>query len=729
LDVTPDRLLDAALECWRSAYSPRASAYQTRLALDHTAPIAVLVQVMVPAEFAGILFTRDPLRDEATQMPVEVTPGRGDQIASGTMLPLRATLQRRTGKASLDVRAIPDPASRLPLLDWRQLIALAERIESLFQSPQDIEWAYAQGTFWILQSRPITTRHTTLRRQIWTRANAGEILPGVVTPLTWSVFKPILQAAGQHRAWSPLTLHWRWKLPSGFPDSPRLFRGRAYMELASVFASLGGLPGVDAEILHRLLGFEFQLCAPDELPIKLPRWHVMDPYRTIRFWLEMLGVTRTLTGAARRWLKTTNDLVCDGEIPSARCLDAIKRLWDQAAQILGLHLQCTCFAFSAFGLIDQTIRRYAEPEAVQNFQAGLIADFQNISTVQQGVAIWNLAQVARRTLAISRALFAHKSAADVIADWRASGDQEFLSQWDAFVARFGDRSTQEFELAIPHWDQDPTFVLQTMREIIEHKHPDPHARLIQQKANEDAHLARTLAQVEAKSARAAWLLRRLCAVYRTWVPLRENLKYALIVRFNRLRKEFLALGKYLADEHIIVAECDVMFLRYEEIRAAVEHPAATDYRALVAVRRAEYAENTRTPAPDVWIVTDGRETPMTLPTWRDSEVLQGIGCSPGIVTAMACVLDSVEGDLTVLPGQIIVAPSIDPGLTPLFLHAAGLVTEIGGMLSHGATVAREFGLPAVVAVPHATRLIQNGQSLTVDGFTGRVYLQTQECIE
>ena len=722
LNVTQSNLMDAIRECWQSACSARVRAYQTGRDLElGEASMAVLVQVMIPADYAGVLFTVNPL-DAEGRMSVEMTPGLGDGVAGGTIIPVRLTLDKR------GVASVHGQAQDVYPVKWSVLCELAERVEAFCRSPQDIEWACERDQFWILQSRPITACPVPARRQIWTRANVGEILPGVVSPLTWSVFQPILQAAGQYRAWSHLTLHWNWEHPCGaWPDSPRLFQGRAYLELGSVYIGFASLPGVTSDIMRRMLGFEFHLCRPDELPRKRPRWHVMDPYRAARFWLEMLGATRTLERQAGRWLRSRVDVSPLAEMRPEVELAFANKLRREAAQLLGLHIQCTSMAFSAFGLIDQVVRKHTDSEAVQVFEAGLIADFQNISTVQQTVAIWDLAQLAQRTPLVERVLLT-LPVEQIVAAW-GQADPGFLQAWQAFMAQFGDRSTQEFELSVAHWNEDPSFVLQRMREALLHQRLDPREQLNRQQVSDQVSLQHMLEQVRVRSTVEAWFLSRLVKSYKTWVPLRENLKYALVNRFNALRQLFIALGQHLAQNGRIADAHDVMFLQHQEIQDLIEYPdmPGLDARVLVERRQAEYLDHQHSSAADIWVSVDGRDMPMELPVSGGENMLQGIGCSPGLITAPACVLTTVEANMSAVPGQILVAPSIDPGLTPLFLSAAGLVTEIGGMLSHGATVAREYGLPAVVGVPHATRLIRNGQPITVDGFTGRVYLGSAEC--
>lgn len=730
-------LLEALRQCWTSATSrPARVYYRERAARYGQGGMAAIVQVMVPADCAGVLFTMDPLTNDPAHMVVEATPGLGDVVASGTRIPLCLNLDRQTGVVvPCSGSGIPGDAEQLQRIDWKLLQTLAIRVEELFNSPQDIEWAHSAQKFWLLQSRPITNRRERARRCLWTRANAGEILSGVVSPLTWSIFKPALQSAGLYRSRSLLTIHWKWQHPSGaWPDSPRLFLGRMYMDLGSVYTSFANMPGVSAEVLGRVLGFEFHLCRPDELPIRRPRWHVMDPVRALSFWLEMLGFTEVLPRKAQRWL---NESAADRHVgyraedgdPEA-LLHHIDQTLKETGQLLGLHIQCTSMAFGAFGLLDQLVRKVQDPLTVQDFEGKLLAGFEGISTVQQGIAIWDLAQAARHVPCVLEPLLTMESAEQVIRAWQGCAEAaHMVVLWDSFVARFGDRSTQEFELSVAHWDEDPSFVLQTMREILIHNRPDPRESLRRQEETGQQAVAEMLQCIRSQGAMPrAWLFGRLVASYRDFVLLRENLKYRLVGRFNSLRKMFLALGRIL-EQRDWIAECDdIFYLCHEEICRLVADPSgvAEGLKSVLAQRKQEHQVYTQSTAPDIWVTLDGQEMPMNLPDWENVTTLHGIGCSPGRVTGLAYILDTVRGGVAMPPGRILVAPFIDPGLTPLFMTAAGLVTEIGGTLSHGATVAREYGLPAVVRVPHVTRIIKDGQQITVDGFTGVVHLGPSE---
>lgn len=725
-------VLEAVRKCWVSSFSVGVQSYKTVSGLDKgETAVAVIVQLMILAEVSGVLFTVDPLSKNSNRIVMDLTEGLGDKVVAGTQSGVHLEADRATCElinlgdrkwANLSVGNV----------NWSDLIKMALRIERLMGGPQDIEWAYANQEFWILQSRHITVLSEGKPRQIWSRANAGEIMPGVVSPLTWSIFKPLLQAAGHYRSRSPFTIHWRWSYPHlTAPDSPRLICGRAYMELSSVYMGFGSMPGVSPEILQRVLGFELHLLTGDELPQKHFRWHIKDPYRYLRFWLEVHRITKSLSREAERHLywKEAIDYrsrANEVQILSGNIMPQIEKLLDETARVLGLHIQCTSMAFSVFGLLDRVLRRHLTDPEVDEFEAGLTAEFQEISTVEQSVAIWELARAAVKVPFICDTLLKIDSADELVEIWKLSpAAPDFLRLWDAFMSRFGDRGSQEFELAVAHWAEDPTMVVKTMRQIIMHQLPDPREQLKKRRDAWNLQCTRVVELIRSNgSLRDLWSFRKFIRVYGDFVSLRENLKYRVVGKFRSLREIFLALGRALVKRKLLFEYQDIFFLSYQEICQLLNQPSGYgfDLKALIRERKKTHEEYARSHAPDLWISVEGNDVPVRLEPSQRGSMLNGVGCSPGVATGPAHVFSSMNYTVLVQPGSIIVTNSIDPGMTPLFLTSAGLVTEIGGTLSHGATVAREYGLPAVVGVPHATEIIRTGQQITVDGYTGVVHM-------
>jgi len=722
LDVrTPDALYRAVLECWNSARTETAGAYTSASTgkLDNPGRsastgvrMAVIVQRMVAAHVSGVLFTANPANGNRRQMVVEIAPGTAG-VEQGRVTPTRLVLDKLSGR--IDRRVSDADAELIASLPLKALARAGQKIEGLFGAAQDIEWAVANGSLLILQSRPVTALPG--GREVWSRANAGEILPGVVTPLSWSVFQPVLRRAGWHSGRCPLTLHWRWRLPAGsWPDSPCLFDGRAYMELRSVYASFAGFPGVDAQVLHSALGFELDLLDPQELPERRPRWHPVDLYRWTRYGTEILGVTRSLHSAQRRLAQTSARLAARdlAQMDALALLRHSTALQEQAARVLGLHITCTALAFSAYGLLLRQLRTHYAPDALLELEKRLAAGALEMTTARHMRAIQEIARAVRDCPEANTILTGHPLA-EVPAIWRACPNAgEVTRQWDAFLREFGRRGTQEFELAVPSWEEDPSVVLAAVRDA-----------LMRPRTNEPLPV-----DIAPRIRAAGWLARRFYAAYTRLVPLRENLKHDVANLFCALRMVLLRLGAMLVQSGKLSCQEDVFFIEQAEICQMLglgERPKKRDPEDLVhfmATRRIAHQHYQNCEYAPVFARCDGAITPLALTKAGDGTVLRGIGCSAGTVTAPAAVLRALDGSQSVPSGCILVAPSIDPGLTPLLLNAAGLVTETGGMLSHGATLAREFGLPAVVSVPGITRAVQDGQMVSLDGSTGRVILST-----
>lgn len=729
-----DRLLHSIAQCYSSAWSDSLHAYQSIKELTTTSQIAIVVQVMVQADFSGILFTADPRTLDSSQLVVEMAIGLGDIVASGEVNPIRFSIDRKTGLIQ-KLQKIHEKSRDVDLskVPWDELFNYAMSIESIFHAPQDIEWAYHENHFWILQSRPITTFLSSSPRLVWSRANVGEILPGVIKPLSWSIFKPILLKAGYYRDKSPLTIHWNWQHPSGkWPDSPRLAAGRVYMDLASVFTSFANSPGVNAEILQKVLGFEFNYLRANEFPIKRPRKHVADPMRWFLFWMEALGITHLLEIAASKRQKRFAKFLIGRNLDSLsnQNLSIIKRiecLSEEAAKTFSLHLQTTSFAFSTFALMDALVKKYTTTSTAQRFETSLTSEFHEISTAQQTIAIWDLAHTIRENSYAWDALLHADPIRDVLKVWYKTPEAaSVVEKWDVFISKFGDRGTQEFELSKAHWDEDPSIVLKTVREIIESDQTNPYQRLSQNEDESTQLVHQIKKQIrENRGMLFSLFFSLLYKSFSHFVPLRENCKYQVIRWFNSIRKETLQLGENFVKQGFLETYDDIFYLTYREIKNIILHPVSKNKKLIKSTliqRKNEDQTYHNKPTFDLIITYKENDIPISLKGNLQNNVLKGIPGCHGIAIGSAYVLELEQSISQISPGQILVTSSVDPGLTPLLINATGLVTEIGGFLSHGATLARELGIPTVVSVPQATKLIRNGQKIMVNGYNGEVKL-------
>ena len=668
----------------------------------------------------------------------------------------------------------------------------------------------------------------------WTRANIGEVLPGVVTPLTWSVFLANLLRR-------PLSKVEAESSPNG---PIRLVKGRAYLRLDALLGSFCYLPGVGPDVVRQALGVDQEVHRSDGWK---PRDNLLARLSGGLFLAEILGWSPVLwlqlarlgtppTGGAfqlgsetvglsnlsLRAPKGRSNLMADQRLlrrfaprndiwprtemrpptdesptgegvstTSSALVRRIEKLIDWNTRCFQLHLKCTRYAIGAYGLLAYMLRHWLPAGGVE-LGVDLLAGQAELQTAEQGLALWRLAEQAR----------AHPSVAAVLEDevnWTTAqralqsteGGPKFLAALAVFLARHGARTVEEFELASPRWREDPTFVLTVIRNYL-HADPalDPAAELRQRRASGDAaihHIAQQMGLLKGR------LFRRVLQAYKADVPLRENMKYRLMEGYEALRHCFLALGDRLCIAGILDGKEDIFFLTAAEALAAGQDGAvnAGEMRAKVNRRRAERACQERFQPPEVIVGNDlscalantttalchseersDEESRFSQPEvaaqQRDSslpepalskaegvaqndisinceagaesilerglsdngmETLQGIGCSPGYAIGQARVIRDIALASHLRPGEILVAPSTDPGWTPLFLTAAAVVTDIGGFLSHGATVAREYGIPAVVNTKRASELVKNGQVIIVDGNQGVVHLSPRNLFE
>jgi pyruvate,water dikinase len=677
----------AIAACRASAGGDRARQYGERLA-GEAGGLSVLVQLQVPAEASGVLFTRHPLTGETRHLLLEAAPGLGEALVSGRVAPLRATLEKdgRLAAGSLDGEAGP----LLTKEQLGRLAGLAARVEAVLGPGQDIEWALAGGEICLLQARPVTTGLAERPAAgIWTRANVGEVLPGPVTPLTWAVFRATLQGdlsgllEGQEE-------------DEGDRSPVRRIFGRVYLRLDAMLDSFCYLPGVTPEVVARALGTPLPAAAAYTLPsgpaVRLAQ---------AAFLLDGLGLLPRMEILARRL----------PPLPPAGRMDA---LLDWTRRCFGLHLKATAYAAGAFGLLSALLARWA-PE-VANLLPALLQGRGDLQTADQGRQLWRLAGELRRSPELA-ALVQSGS------DWAAfqakaphlPGGPELLAAFAAFLEANGARAAGEFELAVPRWREEPDFLIGVLRGYLDTGDaapvPDPAS---------PGRQAATLAAGSHLGLLRGFVFRHLLASYSRFSTLRENLKYRLMEAFAALRLSFLEKGGSLKMKGVLESAEEIYFLTPAEIRALEQgRLSPQEARSRLEGRRSQHSRWSAETAPDL-LLGEGAAVAGETPAGPEPGVLIGIGCSPGVVTGIARVLTGIEQASDLRPGEILVAPHTDPGWTPLFLSCKAVITEIGGFLSHGATVAREYGIPCVVNVPAAAARIRTGDRIRVDGASGRI---------
>lgn len=717
--VGSDAFLDAVARCLASAESESARAYRQSTGAAAEARMAVVVQRMVPAVAAGVAFSIDPVTGDRDHVIVETVEGLGDALVSGQAEGQRFAVHRQ----SLALTERPSVPAVLTDDQVLAVVRAALRAEDLFGGPQDVEFAFDdRGKLWLLQSRPVTAVAAgprpdglggwfnefdtpTSDADLWTSANVQEILPGLLTPLTITTFNETVPKAYTD------DYHELGLLAAD--ENPRFmgcFYNRAFLNMEATRL-----------VASRVLGFregaleQQYLGGPIEDGWKTP----LPRFRTWRRRLvtapRMLRLMATLDTQADRAERAVFDAerkvravdpfaLSDAELQRYR-----ERILDFAARISRVHLRVTGVAGSGYDNILALVRPVLGDEAEGRVPT-LFSGLPGVESARISLDLWELSRIARD----------HGLAEALRAPGFDPRDPALPGPWrerfSAFIERHGHRGLNEMETAARTWRWDPAPVLAMVASYLEidPEHAPP-AVLARQEAERLA-LTREIDDRLGFVQRLAfrWLLPRA----QGWVALRERTK-SILVRAARLGDWHLeAVQARLVQYGIIADPADIFFLTHEEISAVLGRGVRLDLSARVLARRREYERNRHVILPERF---RGRPVPVEpAAAGHAGDVLKGTPVSPGRVTARARVILDPQADGPLLPGEILVAPVTDAGWTPLFALASGLVVDMGSALSHGSTVAREYGLPAVVNVRQGTTRIRTGDLVAIDGIAGTV---------
>ncbi|OHB67015.1 MAG: hypothetical protein A2Y76_07545 [Planctomycetes bacterium RBG_13_60_9] len=713
---------EAIKRCWASLWTERAYEYRRHNAIDHQqVEMAVIVQQQIEPEAAGVAFTADPVTGSRSRIVIEACRGLGEALVSGQVQPDRFVLRKKTLELIRRNFVAEEPS--LSLKSVQQLARSVRHIEKRLRCPQDIEWAVRDGTLWFLQARPITALPEPKPwedRQVWTNLNLGEVAPDVMTPMTYSVIMPmfgplfgdILRLFGADPRRSPLM-----GLVAGrlyFNINFGLAVARPFIsppKAAALNSAFGG---------EQVRGFErgeFDICEEDlpDVGFSWPRY--------ILSWPGIMG--RLITHRTSRMdrfvahLRAYNDAVA--RLPSQT--GTTEELVRKATHIFsGVTNDFTLLYFwsgaVAMGVLWKACRDWLGGNG-EGLGYRLLTAQGGMADVEAAFDLWRLAALAHEDKETEATL----SGDDWGTIWPslAATDhgRRFLAAWDRFMATHGQHSHNELELFSPRWSETPDYILALVRgylRSIDQTNPVEKQRQLAEQRERLAEQCRRKLTNPIKRWLFDWSLRQTGNLTRV----RENSKNEAVRLMAGYRRLFLELGERLRQQGILADREDVFFLEAAEIEPVVQGRADFDIKQRIAERRAEYEWNMALTPPPVVV---GRYDPQKHVAFKidaSVKVLQGLAVSPGVTTGRARVITQPSDGQHVEPGEILVAPVTNPAWTPYFLPAAGVVMDMGGILSHGAIIAREYGIPAVVNVGPASQLIRTGQLLRVDADRGTV---------
>ena len=733
LNVENCDLIDCIKKCWASLWSKRSINYRKAKDIqDDDLSMAVVVQEMCASDVSGVMFTVSPY-DENVCI-IESNWGLGESVVSGSITPDSFQVSRKTGKilkkdivskqemiTEVGVQNISESKQNIQSLSDEKLIQLytiGVQVENLYEQPMDVEWALAGGKFLLLQARPITVQtqagpHSNEETQqliqseissldriadgkntIWSHHNIAEVLPAPL-PMTWAIIKDFMSGqGGLGKAYRSLGFH-----PSKHVDQNGILDiicGRIYINLnreAELFFS--GFP-----LVHN---FEELKQNPQKALYAQATTHIK--HSTVSFWVKLpLHIVR-MTRAELKLSKCRanyDQILREQELPNFHEMvkseqhvaytelsdkELVHKFRGWTKKTLGEFAPKVLIAtlLAAFSLqkLENALKRCMNENEAKGLASRLISGESGNLTVETND---KLCQVANEEMSLND-----------------------------FLKDFGHRAVGEFELAKPRWREDKTYLEQIIQSYSQQKSKDTdtaevkNQRFKRQKDQRET-AQKTLNKLLKTHNRLKKQIENELDYTRRYMPFRETSKFYLMLGYEQIRRTLVELDSRYK------LEGDVFYLLPDELDSLIK---GERYNDVIAERKEHRKKILQIPLPDV-IFSDALNCIGQHQQIDASETFTGLGVSAGEAKGDARVLVNPSDIRPTDKDYILVCPSTDPAWTPLFLKAAGLVMERGGMLSHGAVVAREYGVPAVVNIADATRSIEDGQTLQVDGNQGTV---------
>jgi pyruvate,water dikinase len=691
-----DATVDAIRRCFASLWEDRAAHYRHARGFDpQRATMAVVVQALVASDVAGVAFSMNPISGSLGEAVVNAAWGLGETVVSGAgdvdqfvLDKASGAVRERTigdkthaivatadGTAHVEVETARRSAPSISDAELDALRRLLLRIERFYAFPQDVEWAFAGGELYLLQSRPVTKFPAR-----WTRGESAERFPNVVTPLTWdfvvSGFHESLEHSLRLMGLPPFEGHWFDRFDGyvyGNETAVKLFTSGQQV----AFDSLEALRALLPVIRERY------------------QWVVQLPVawaRDLDWYLLSLGAL----AAARL------DLMSDAELwRHVEAIDAVGRRYFLPNIAISItHGVLHRMLFQLAGLLVGPQQGPALYDALTCF-----CDTKT-SLVNQDLA--RLARQAQGAPAL-RALLTDTDRRTIVDEDRLRAFPAFADELERFLANHGHREV-DFDTYVPTWSGQPWVVLENLRLMLDGELPDAAAREIALRERQQEAERRLVELVPEDLRYFALELVRLARAYTALDDLEHYETTRLSVPF---RRAIVALGARLRDRGALGAAEDVFFLRREHVAGILAGAltAAQVAAAAAAAKTAYEEQRRRTPT---WSLDGGEAAPAA------AGDLRGMPGSPGVAEGAVFRLHGVEDFGRFPAGSVLVARTTNPAWTPLFHSSVAVITESGGPLSHGAVTAREVGIPAVMSVRGALGLLRDGERVRVNGTTGTV---------
>lgn len=734
LNITgKEAVLKHICKCWASLFTERAITYRIQNGFDHRQVyMAVVVQEMVFPDVAGILFTADPVTSNRKILSIDASYGLGESLVSGIVnadtykVHNGRIVDKRISVKKQGIYAIKDGGTEAMVLDLElqgmqalqdsqilELEALGRKIEGYFGQPQDIEWCLAGHKFHIVQSRPITTLYpipatNDNQNHVYLSVGHQQMMTDAMKPLGLSMWRltpgrPMYQAGGRL-----------------FVDvAPDL----ASPERREIFINVLGKsdPLIKAALITILEREDFIQCLPDNHLKQTETTGKAGPppmaFQTLNDYNPEV-VTALISNNQAEIKKLKQDI----ELKSGTdlfdfILEDIERIKKGITDPQSFGVIMT--AMNAASWINEHMEQWLGEKGVADKLAQSVA---NNVTSEMGLALLDVADAIRPYPEIVSYLTQAKDEHFLDKLGQFDGGEKVYLVIRTYLDKYGMRCAGEIDITRPRWSEKPAtlipLILSNLRNFKTGESKRKFEQGLQEAIKKEKELLERLKQLPDGEAKVNET-KRMIGLIRNFAGYREYPKYGIVSRYFSYKQALMKAAEQLVQARIIHEKEDVYYLTFEEFREAVQTQKLDDQ--LIISRKAEYLVDEKLMPPRVF-TSDGEVIRSAYKHENlPDNAIAGLAVSSGIVEGRArVILKMEEADLE--EDDILITPFTDPSWTPLFVSVKGLVTEVGGLMTHGAVIAREYGLPAVVGVENATKLIKDGQKIRLNGTDGYIEL-------
>ncbi|TFG14186.1 hypothetical protein EU537_04500 [Candidatus Thorarchaeota archaeon] len=751
--TTQDEVIQKIVACYASLWTPRAITYRKELEIPHDKiKLAVIVQNQVDAKSAGVLFTRDPVSPFHDYAVIESTAGLGESVVSGDVTPDRFYISREmqgsrtdftiirtelNGHEQSSARSSPRNgeyvSASINKNQAKKIAAIGERIEQEFGLYQDVEWAIdKKGSIHILQTRPITTLAIAEDDAYWTRGYADDYWNDNVTPLffdllgdqlTYIVNNELNAIMGYEQMSSELL---------------RFHKAHAYFNLDVLKRKvINEIPPFlrSEDVLNYfpegtgIYGKETMKNLPFNLKSRL-----MAEIRVMLF--DGQGSMTKTADVYQEWNDEVFVPYCkyfDKELQSLRMNGSDKDLMNLADELDKLmmdHFRLVRYGIPVHNIgmnlmSSYLLRRFLGEDRASRVYPILISGLDH-KTSETNEALYQLVEFAAKKPLVRRIILESKPdrVLNNLRQDESIESSQFIEEFDDFIDEYGVRGFTR-EPFYPRWKEDPGLVFNVMKSLLRGQ-SEVRSRDRQQLRYEREKIEKEVRKsiLNQRFGQVKWILfSTILGFARRYICFREDQRFNLDRWITRNRELFLELGSRFMQLGILETPSDIFFLRRKEIRNLIrdepDSEAIKHVRSVMLERKEDFQENEDSTPPKFLVASSEYDD---IEVDIEDGVLRGIPASQGKATGTIRVLHSIHEISEVLEGEILVVPKTDPGWTPVFAKIGGLITETGGILSHGAVVSREYDIPAITNIRHACETFQTGQKVSIDGTKGHIHI-------